>query len=114
MLKIRQMHALFFHIKRILDLKGTMDTYKKCEHFQSFGEEKAGMERVTAKTGGLCHCAPFGCLRRSAVKRMRRQTTDISDKGLLPKKYSEKSESEGHSVLSYSATPWTIMQSMEF
>ena len=45
---------------------------------------------------------------------MRRQTTDISDKGLLPKIYSEKSESEGHSVLSYSATPWTIMQSMEF
>ena len=71
MLKSRQMHAFFFHIKNILDLKGTMDTYKKREHFQSFGEEKAGMERVAAKTGELCHCAPFGCLRRSPVKRMR-------------------------------------------
>ena len=113
MLKIRQTHALFFHLKKILDLKGPMDTYKKCERFQSFGKEKAGMERVTAKTGELCHCAPFGCLRRSTVKRMIRQTIDTSDKGRLPKIYSEKSESESHSVLSYSVTPWTI-QSMEF
>ena len=50
MLKIRQTHALFFHIKKILDLKGPMDTYKKCERFQSCGKEKAGMKRVTAKT----------------------------------------------------------------
>ena len=61
-LKIIQMHAFFFHIKNILDLQGTMDTYKKCEHFQSFGEEKAGMERVTAKMGELCHCDAFWCL----------------------------------------------------
>ena len=47
------------------------------------------MERVTAKTGELLHCAPFWCLKRSTVKRMRRQAIDISDKGLLPKIYKE-------------------------